>query len=355
MHRKYFEEIEEYQSPAWHQKMEVSGKAMKDSHVRQTIFVHGTFVGGDPFGLLGSLPRFGISSMVGAFLEEQGKTFTDFVVGDLGNFTEEYITAYSEAIGNNIECRKFDWSSANNHIGRLLAVPNLAENLAEGIDSISAPSENDRILLIGHSHAGQLFALLTVFLENSEKAQKLLDILQGTNGFDKLRFAEHLEKIATVYLDIITLGTPVRYRWGNYNKYQLLNIVNDRSDSTLGGVLNTRDGDYVQQWGTDGRDLIPTPLLIEKNNQLDELLDKGVSGLSSTWTFIRQLFTSQAESKRRQAFKENGDKAGDRLFIDYRDNGKNPAETLFGHGAYTKEESMLFNTSCIVKSLYSST
>ena len=95
-----------------------------------------------------------------------------------------------------------------------------------------------------------------------------------------------------------------------------MNFVNDRSDSFLTGVPTTRDGDYVQQWGTDGRDLNPTSPLIEKNNQLDELLDKGVSGLSSTWSFITQLFTRQAESKRRQAYKENGDKAGSRLFID---------------------------------------
>ena len=38
-----------------------------------------------------------------------------------------------------------------------------------------------------------------------------------------------------------------------------------------------------------------------------------------------------------------------------KDNGENPAESLFGHGAYTKKDSMLFNTNCIVKLLYSST
>jgi hypothetical protein len=206
--------------------------------------------------------------------------------------------------------------------------------------------------LIGHSHAGQILALLTVFLENGEKAKKLINVLLETNDFDEHQFTAHIAKISTVHLDIVTLGAPVRYRWGNYNKYQLLNIVNHRSDSKIDGVLDTRDGDYVQQWGTDGKNLKPASSLVDKNNKLDDLLDKGVSSLPSTLTFVYKVLTKRAEAKRRQALKENGDVAGTSIFIDYKDNGMDPAETLFGHGFYTRKESMLFNTSIIVESFY---
>ena len=353
----HFDKIEDYESTSWKQKMKESGKAMADNGVRQTIFVHGTFVGGDPIGILGIMKSFGISSRITDLLEKTGKTFNDLIVKDLGNFTEEYITSYSESINNNIDCRRFNWSSENNHIGRLLSLPNLVKDLAEKIDSINELSESDRILLIGHSHAGQIFALLTVFLEKNDKAKSLLNVLIDTDGFDEDQFNAHLEKISTVYLDIVTLGTPVRYRWGNYNKYRLLNIVNHRSDSKIDGVLTTRDGDYVQQWGTDGKDLPPPPSkekLIAKNNKLDKFLDKGVSKPSSTLTFIYKLLTKRAESTRRQALKENGENSGTSIFIDYKDNedDPDPIDTLFGHGVYTRTNSMLFNTNIIVEFFY---
>ena len=347
-----FEEIAEYQTPSWKQKMEEYGNVMGNKHVRQTIFVHGTFVGEDPFGMFQIMKSFGVSSRITDFFKKHGKKLTDILVDDLGNFTEDYITSYLEAIKKKIDCRRFNWSSENNHIGRLLSLPELAKDLSDNIDSINELSEDDRILLIGHSHAGQILALLTVFLENGAKAKKLLNILLDTKDFDEHQFAAHIAKISTVHIDIVTLGAPIRYRWGNYNKYQLLHIVNHRSDSKIDGVLDTRDGDYVQQWGTDGKDLKPATSLVDKNKKLDELLDNGVSSLPSTLTFIYKLLTKRAESKRRRALKENGEFAGISTFIDYKDNGFDPAKTLFGHGFYTQKDSMLFNTSIIVESFY---
>ena len=202
--------------------------------------------------------------------------------------------------------------------------------------------------MIGHSHAGQVFALLSIFLEKNEKANKLLDTLAVVSDFDKDEFSENIEKISRIYLDTVTLGAPVRYPWGTYDKFRLLNIVNDRSNSSaLDGVLETRDGDYVQQWGTDGTDLKPA-MNSSLNDELDSILDKG-----------RPIDVGKKlnEVKRRQPRKVNGEEAGETVLVDYQDQGSfgmpNCMETLFGHGVYTRRNSMLFNTQLIVEKFYS--
>jgi len=276
-------------------------------------------------------------------------------MGDLGNFTQDYVAAFKTGIQQPIDCATWDWSSRNNHIGRLLAVPELAATLAKTAETLSA---NDKVLMIGHSHAGQVFALLTVFLEESEKADKLLNILDAVDGFDKQAFSENIEKISGIPLDIVTLGAPVRYPWGGNGKFRLLNIVNHRDSATafsVKGVLETRGGDYVQQWGTDGTDLKPSTNA-SLNDKLDAILDKG-----------RPIDVGKKlqEIERRQPKKINGEEAGNSLFVDYLDQGSlvfrvfgkvfgkpNCMETLFGHGVYTRQNSMLFNTQLIVDKYY---
>jgi hypothetical protein len=208
-------------------------------------------------------------------------------------------------------------------------------------------SSDDRILLFGHSHAGQLFALLTLFLEDGEKANALFRVLaeENVDTFDKRSFSDNIKKNSSINMDIVTLGAPVRYPWGDYEKYRLLHIVNHRSDSKLSGVLTTRDGDYVQQWGTDGTDLPSSNQALKGcNHKLDSILDKGQS-----IDFEAKL----EEVKRRQPVKVNGEEAGKTIFVDYLDNGNNAIETLFGHGVYTGRNSMLFNTRLIVDNFYS--
>ncbi len=348
-----FEITTEFETPAWKQQMEACGISMRQHFVREVVFVHGTFVGEDPFGILAIFKSLGVSERLTELCEKQGKKLTDSTMDDLGNFVEDYSVSFAKAINNNINCRRFNWSSENNHIGRLLSVISLAKDLATHIDRLEQISEHDRVLLIGHSHAGQLFALLTVFLENDTTALALLELLQETRHFDQDQFREHLNKISNVYLDFVTLGTPVRYRWGRYHKYSLLNIVNHRSDSKLDGIMQTRDGDYVQQWGVEGTDLLPSkPSFISINKKLDHVLDKGVSSPSNVISYIYMLIIKKHESKRRLARITNGNLAGSNIFVDYTDNGNDPVETLFGHGAYTKKQNMLFNAHIIVSTLY---
>ena len=349
-----FDKFAEFETDPWKKAMVQHGEAMQKSNVRKVIFVHGTFAGDDPLGVYLVMERLGVPSVITKRFKDISKEITNKNMDDLGNFPDDYITSFSDGIEHDIECKSFIWSSENNHIGRLLTIPTLAAYISEKAKGLSL---DDRILLIGHSHAGQLFALLTVFLENDEKANALFNVLAEVNGFDKKIFSENIEKISNFYLDIVTLGTPVRYSWGEYGKYRLLNIVNHRSDSKIEGVLNTRDGDYVQQWGTDGTDLLPINLsLLECNDKLDSVLDKGRP---------IDIDTKLKEIKRRQPIKVNGEKVGETILVDYLDNGTkviqffgltmghpNFFETLFGHGVYTRRDSMLFNSSLVVDKFY---
>ncbi len=352
-----FDAMAEFESETWKEEMARNGEAMKSESVRKVLFVHGTFAGNDPFGIYGVMKQLGVHSGITDTLEEMSEKIKDKTLDDLGNFPDDYIDSFSEGINHGIECVSSGWSSENNHIGRLLAVPELVADISRRAEDLSP---DDRVLLIGHSHAGQLFALLTNFLENGYRANALLNALAEVevNGFDLAVFMNDLEIISGIQLDIVTLGTPVRYPWGDYQNYRLLNIVNHRSDSRIDGVLNTRDGDYVQQWGTDGTDLLPAHSSLKgSNDRLDSVLDQGRP---------LNIDAKLKEIKRRMPFKTNGKEAGDTILVDYRDKGSrifrflglrfgkpNFIETAFGHGVYTRRKSMLFNTRLIVEKFYS--
>ena len=350
-----FDKFADFETDLWKKAMMLHGRAMQKRYVREVIFAHGTFVGDDPLGIYLVMERLGVPSVIIKRFKNISKEIADKNMDDLGNFPDHYISSFSDAIEHDIKCKSFTWSSENNHIGRLLAVPTLAAYIVEKAKDLLP---EDRILLIGHSHAGQLFALLTIFLANGKKANALLNVLTDVDGFDNKIFSENLEQISNVNLDIVTLGTPVRYPWGEYEKYRLLNIVNHRSDSKIDGVLNTRDGDYVQQWGTDGTDILPLNLsLNESNDKLDSILDNGRS---------IKIDDKLEEIKRRLPVKVFGEEAGETILVDYLDNGTkvfqffgltigkpNFIETLFGHGVYTRRNSMLFNSSLIVEKFYS--
>jgi hypothetical protein len=215
--------------------------------------------------------------------------------------------------------------------------------------------ESERILLLGHSHAGQLFALLTTFLENGDKAQHLYGIMDKSNQLGKRdELLSNLEKIKTANLDIVTFGTPVRYSWGEYTKYRLMAIVNHRSPVNISGLLSTRDGDYVQQWGAEGTDVLP-PDEKDINDKFDAILDKGRD--------ISLLINSLKHTDRKDPHYANGKTVCETFRVDYKDDASSLLDkldvthcvkTLFGHGVYTEMRAMLFNTDIIIENLYKS-
>lgn len=333
----------ESQSQDWQKKMRDLGRRLKDAKVGLIYFVHGTFAGDDPLGLIKlfeqKYPYFGKLCKV------FNKKIIDKTMGDCGNYTSEYVELFKKAIDTEIYCDEFIWNSENNHLGRLKGSIDLVKKIASDING-KMPSWGERVLLIGHSHAGQMFALMTNFLAQSPGVDSLLTIARDGN-IDTSRFDEYLQKIRTVHLDYVTCGTPLRYKWGN-GAYKLLNVINHRKDGFLaGGDINTarfyvnfprtKDGDYVQQLAIAGSDLDMNNSL---NKQLDRILGKGED--------MQKLLENVKARMRIPSY-------GKTILVDYKDNNTylpNCRETLFGHGVYTRFEKMLFNTKLIVDEMY---
>lgn len=338
--------------------MQTFGTLLFQNQIRHVSLVHGTFAGNDALGLFDMLEpavfRMTGSSTITDQLKRGGKQLLNSVAKDLGNFTPEYVQAFSGALDNRIECESFTWGSGNFHLARLKGAVELIAHLSDIIRRKNIHPK-ERLLLIGHSHAGQLFALITLFLENGEKARQLYEIVEQHDGLNNRDLTRNIETLETIQLDIVTLGMPVRYPWGRYAKYRLLPIINHRSPVRISGLLSTRDGDYVQHWGVEGSDIAP-PDNLELNDALDAILDKGRD---------RDALAEHIKAETRRPSKySDGTTMADPLLVDYKDNADFPdlasavagishcVKTLFGHGVYTKQESMNFNLDLIARNFY---
>ena len=177
------------------------------------------------------------------------------------------------------------------------------------------------------------------------KIEKLVNIVGLDEEIYKniAQLKEDIKIIDKVYLDLVTFGTPPRYQWGKSKSkdeggnYRLLNVINHRHETvSILGLLKTKDGDYIQQWGVGGTD---TDLVDrEENREIEKIIGRE-----------QYYITAGSVLKGDKRHKPN---YGKTLLIDNGDEGKNLKETLLGHGAYTCKEKMLFNTKLIVKEFY---
>ena len=104
-------------------------------------------------------------------------------------------------------------------------------------------------------------------------------------------------------------------------------------------MMNTKDGDYIQQWGIAGSDLrAPTKKERRANDELDHLL-----GLGDNLTY----WLSCAKYRMRVQ------NSGKTLLVNYPDKGfMNAILSLMGHGYYTRYKAILFNARMIAKEFY---
>lgn len=323
-------------------KMVEFGKQMKREGVSHIYFVHGTWAGDSPLGFLSRIPGIPFNRQ----LRKSVKITVDKTMGDLGNYTESYRELFEESLGVSIPCNRINWGSGNYHRARVEGVITLINKIAADIKN---PTDNERVLLIGHSHAGQLFALLTIFLEDKEMAlmeaslkdSMLSQLAEAVDhNKDVVQMKNDLKKIDQVFLDIVTFGTPPRYQWGNEKmkgekpNYRLLNIINHHHEPvSIGGLWKTEDGDYVQQWGVGGTDVYD-----DKNNDLEKII-----GQEQYYISLESVLKGD---------KRHIPKYGKTLLIDNGDEGEKATETVLGHGIYTCKGKMLFNTELIVGNFY---
>jgi hypothetical protein len=329
------------QSYDWQYEMRECGEMMSARKLKNIIFVHGTFAGNDPFDIIHFISNMmSLKDSLKQRLQDGLKKSKDSLFGDLGNFDDEYVEMVQQALNHGIKCHNFTWSSSNHHLARIRGTIKLVEFIFSNIERIKSKTP---ILFIGHSHAGQLFALLSQFLSNKNLARTILETC-GYDDYEIKQFLKLFKLLDSLKLDFVTMGTPSRYSWVESKNIRILNMINHRGEEMVGGQVSgafmTRDGDYIQQWGIAGSDIRPPG---KEDNEINLKLDKylGIGSDFSAWSEnIKYL-------KRVPDF-------GQTLLIDYKDNSRFPNawKTLFGHGIYTRYYTMHFNIYQIVKNLY---
>jgi hypothetical protein len=325
----------------WRVAMEELGARMRSAGTRLVFFVHGSFVGDDPLALArtleGAVPALpDLARALRGFTRAQ----VSRVLGDLSNFPPDYVDALAAATG--IEAVGFTWSGENHHAARVQEAVRLIRALA--LHSATGPGS--RVLLVGHSHGGQLFALLSQLLARSRGYEELVDAA-AARGEDVGALEDQLARLRCCAFDVVTFGTPPRYDFALASHFRLLHLVNHRETaaraSSLRGLLHTRRGDYVHHLGAPGSDW-PAPKA--KDRALNERLDR-VLGVGSD---LRAWLRHVADGLRLSPY-------GHTFLVDYGDQGRvvpNFWATGFGHAAYTRREAMLFHVRIVADHFYPS-
>jgi hypothetical protein len=330
-------------TPEWRTAMQEVGTRMRGAGTRLVVFVHGSFVGDDPLALArtleGAVP--GLSGLARA-LRGLTRTQVSRFLGDLSNFPQDYVDALAAATG--VEAIEFTWSGENHHAARVQEAVRLARALALGMHSGRALGADDRVLLVGHSHGGQLFAILSQLIARSRGYEELVGAA-AARGEDVAVLEDHLAQLRGCAFDVATFGTPPRYAFASGSRLRLLHLVNHRRTAAraaaLRGLFHTRRGDYVHHLGAPGSDW---PAASAKDRALNERLDR-VLGVG---TDLRAWVRHVADGLRVSPY-------GHTLLVDYGDQARvvpNFWATGLGHAAYTRRESMLFHIRLVVDHFY---
>jgi len=381
-------------SPAWLDAMAVHGKQMAQAGMRAVVFLHGTHLSSDLFGMgrldeAGGLKRGysrgipgmeallalmrqdtnGVPAMPGGVKppyadDEATKKLVDEQAGDAGNFTTAYVELFKKAVNRSasrpILCVRLLWSCEQHHLGRSEAAVRLLHRL-RALCAEHGFGAGNRILVQAHGQAGLVMALLSNLLAPGKPAvrEAVLKNLKGVMPDGEIAALESLVPGSGVLngatLDVVTFGTPVRYGWDPSGLGTLLHVVNHRPMRTDGKRWLAKmelpqitmempiawGGDYVQQLAVAGSDAAPT-------SEQAKAANKALWELLEPWDgFERWL-----ECARRTTRCQND---GQCLLVDYKDStGSTDArDHLYGHAAYTRTNAMLFNTGEIVQALYS--
>ncbi len=335
-------------SPEFRHALETTGAQLRRAGVAAVYLIHGTLAGTDAHGWTGQLQR--VLPSLGLTLRRQQKRLVDSIVGEVGNYTGDFARRFEAAINESNEAkipvRLFLWSSENNHIGRAHAAIRLIDELT------TAKSEPDqRILICGHSHAGNVLALMTNVLAGNQAARARFfaaargHSVQSELNEDLAELARRIEDQLirndkpplAASLDLVTFGTPIRYGWDVDGYANLLHFVNHRPAAGLpeyqARVPQTFDemrraaqgdyGDYIQQTFVAGTDLLPNLLnwrARRADRELHQLLEPG-HRKRDLWERIKVGPRVAAD--------------GTTLLVDYTHGDPQGARQLAGHGVYT--------------------
>ena len=364
------------------QLMQSLGRKLDEARVRHVVLAHGTLAGTDALGILGHIDQF--LPDVARSLGDLRKRIVDSVAGDVGNYSKAYAQEFARSIAvpgrvpsdserANILVHRFLWSSANHHLGRAWAAVKLLNELL----SIEL-SPHDRILLWGHSHAGNVFAIVSNLLGGSDDDRVRFftslpeslpdsDELKGPSDIVRAWLADSAKtRRLAESIDLVTFGTPIRYGWETGGYTRLLHFVNHRPSlgmpawqakypntvEQIGRALLGEVGDYVQQTFIAGTDFSPSIL-----SRKERRANKALGDLLEPDSRRRDLLTRLQTGPRVAA-------DGTTLLVDYQaaeqtkgeiteENVEIGARHLAGHGVYTTLAWLSFHLGEVVKRLYS--
>jgi hypothetical protein len=390
-------------SPSWLDAMARCGARLSQAGVRAVIFLHGSIIGTDVFGMqrldeVGGLKRgysrgvSGVDALLAAMREgdngipplpsgmkpplandETTKKLLDDQVDDAGNFTSASVEMFQTAVNRNaskpIRSLRILWSSEHHHLGRAMAAVQFLDDVRT-ISQNQKLSAGDRILVQSHGQAGLVLALASNLLCPSPISgrPKLLSLLsEYAEQTGQAKLAAAIKRIEPVLgtgpflndatLDIVTFGTPVRYGWDPTGIGKLLHIVNHRTLRTDGKTWLAKmelpqitmempiawGGDYVQQLAVAGSDAVPATEAAKTANKAIWEMVEPYDGFERWLECARRAVRFPSE--------------GSCLLVDYKDStgSTNARNHYYGHAANTRLNAMLFNTTEIVRALYSTT
>ncbi len=388
-------------SAAWKESMARAGQQLSQANVKGIVFVSGhpysDLFGSARLDDVGGLKRgysrgiSGLESLLALlrpetngigkegdpvqpplFNNEATYKALDSLAREAGNFTSAYVKKFQEGLHPEgkeaIPCQRYVWSSAHHHVGRMEAAISFIEFLQVWNAGLLL-SKNDRVLLIAHGHAGQVLALVSNLITSgeSEGRPRMFEILAKywETSPTENRSVEQLESLYQLLaeqrfvggasVDMVTLGTPVRYGWDSDGVGHLLHIINHRAirhdgkrwlskmelPQTAWEMPYLTGGDYVQQLAVAGTDALPgSPEMEKANVDFREILEP------------YDGFERWLECTRRTTRCPND---GACVLVEYgvQPDEEEPRQHLYGHGCYTKSGAMAFLAKEIARSLYS--
>lgn len=332
------------------------GNTFRDVGVHAVYLVHGTFVGDDPLGFIRSLAK--VLPISGEKMRGIHKEIVDKLARDAGNYTTGFAHEFEESVG--IPVRLFRWSSENHHIARAHAAVCLIDELAS-LDL--AP--NDRVLLWGHSHGGNVFALMTNLLGSDRRTRHRffracrnyyrwpITCQVDLPAWTRVRklLAEGRQSRRLPKLDLVTFGTPIRYGWDTDGYARLLHFVHHRPHEGLPeyrttlprsveDVLSAAGGDYIQHLGIAGTNLAPN-LFAWRTWMADVRLGRLLQGSLRRRDLLLRLKAGVRVAEE-----------GETLLVDYGPVEGNVAQHLAGHAVYTRVGWLPFHAEQIARRFY---
>lgn len=392
-------------SVAWRDAMAGHGRTLAEARVRLLLLLHGTFLGTDLFGVrrldeAGGLKRGysrgipGVDALLALMREETNgvprpasgqrppladeeatRAELDRQAGDAANFPTQAVELLAAGLNRDrrgaapLAVVRRLWPCEHHHLGRALEAVRLLARLRALIAEHRLEA-GARVLVLAHGHAGQVLALLSNLLAVEESPGRA-HLFKTLAAFAREAeappgLAALVEEARTalsagpplggVALDVVTLGTPVRYGWDPAALGHLLHIVNHRPMRLDGKRWLAKvdlpqitmempmvlGGDYVQQLAVAGSDAVPpTPAALAANKALWELLEP-YDGFERWLECVRRCVRCPQD--------------GLCLLVDYKDTVMPPAakaaDVVYGHAAYTRANALLFTFSEIVGTLY---